>query len=267
MARTASLARSRTCLCGASPLSGCGAPVWLVHARTTTLCLAIFERNVAGALTQNVLIARSAFDLTTIDLLSQRFERYSAQSSTWSGDMKRISFASSSSRWTGLGCMFARREEGAVRRNAESATRERVGEAKIWQRCYERANFLRRARTGRDFVLVRAERVDLASPHERLRVVAELRDEPRHRARWDVRLNGPREEIWQRFAHRLFDATTRISGELVGSPDPRAPSRGGWLRSRSPRASASRLCTPRVRRWRRRWPPSPAVCLSRARPA
>ena len=37
--------------------------------------------------------------------------------------------------------MRRRREEGAVRRNAESATRERVGEAKIWQRCYERANF------------------------------------------------------------------------------------------------------------------------------
>ena len=105
MARTASLARSRTCLCGASPLSGCGAPVWLVHARTTTLCRCIFERNVAGALTQNVLIARSAFDLTTIDLLSQRFERYSAQSSTWSGDMNFISFASSSSRWAGVGCM------------------------------------------------------------------------------------------------------------------------------------------------------------------
>ena len=121
MARTASLARSRTCLCGASPLSGCGAPVCDAHARTTTLCLAIFCRNVAGALTQNVLIARSAFDLTTSDLLSHRFERYSAQSSTWSGDMKRISFASSSSMWAEAGWV-ARGEEGAVRGKAGSVS-------------------------------------------------------------------------------------------------------------------------------------------------
>ena len=83
------------------------------------------------------------------------------------------------------------------------------------------ARIRRRARTGSDFVLVRAERVDLASSHERLRVVAELRDEPRHSGggltvrapEWPTRRN-PQAPVSKRRELLL----------RVRWPDPRAPS-------------------------------------------
>ena len=65
----------------------------------------LYNDNATGTALKIDANRKAVADLTTIDLLSQHFERYSAQSSTWSGDMNFISFASSSSRWAGVGCM------------------------------------------------------------------------------------------------------------------------------------------------------------------